>query len=146
MRQWMVPPQILCKKHLLGEHVEHHMFVGSINKGIGIKGYINNNLLEPKSLYYRHSLLVSEMIARGYNHKSRLPKVVMENVEPYEDHLINEQDAKEELLNRCPECKKRNDIYIKLKNQMNEYFTFEIKEDKIIIFDKLHKIIKEVNL
>jgi hypothetical protein len=30
MRMWMVPPKVMCRKHLLGEHVEIHMLAGSL--------------------------------------------------------------------------------------------------------------------
>ena len=36
MRMWMIDPKLLCRKHLLGEHLEIHMFVGTINKGINV--------------------------------------------------------------------------------------------------------------
>lgn len=36
MRMWMVPPELMCRQHLLGEHVELHMFVGAINKGTSV--------------------------------------------------------------------------------------------------------------
>jgi hypothetical protein len=29
---WMVDPRLVCSKHLLGEHVELHMFVGCLLK------------------------------------------------------------------------------------------------------------------
>ena len=32
MRQWMVDPRLLCRKHLLGEHVENHMFIGTLKR------------------------------------------------------------------------------------------------------------------
>ncbi len=32
MRTWMVPPQIMCRQHLLGEHNEIHKFVGAVTK------------------------------------------------------------------------------------------------------------------
>ena len=41
MRMWMVNPEILCRKHLLGEHVELHMLVGWIIKGKSIQGYLD---------------------------------------------------------------------------------------------------------
>jgi len=28
MRMWMLNPKALCRKHLMGEHVEIHMLVG----------------------------------------------------------------------------------------------------------------------
>ena len=33
MRMWMVDPQIMCRQHLLGEHTEMHMFVGTLKRG-----------------------------------------------------------------------------------------------------------------
>ena len=33
MRQWYVPAECMCRQHLLGEHCEHHMFVGTLKKG-----------------------------------------------------------------------------------------------------------------
>ncbi len=72
MRQWMCDPRIMCRQHLLGEHVEHHMFMGSIVKGLDMSGYLKLNLLEPASLFKRHDELVDEMGKRGYNHRSPL--------------------------------------------------------------------------
>ena len=46
MRMWMIDPKMLCKKHLLGEHVELHMFVGTINKNKKLDGYKKNGLVE----------------------------------------------------------------------------------------------------
>jgi hypothetical protein len=69
---WMVNPKIMCNQHLIGEHLELHMFIGSIKKNISMQGYLKNNLLEPNSLYARHNELVKEIIYRGMNHKSDL--------------------------------------------------------------------------
>ena len=33
MRMWLVNPALLCRQHLLGEHVEMHMFAGHILEG-----------------------------------------------------------------------------------------------------------------
>jgi hypothetical protein len=100
----MVDPKIMCRKHLLGEHVEHHMFVGTINKKISIVGYLRDNLLEPESLHDRHDALVTEMKARGYNHKSPLDTVVWWPRE-IPQVKIDKDSALKELLRRCPECR-----------------------------------------
>lgn len=110
MRMWMVDPQILCRKHLLGEHVECHMFVGTILRGKNLVGYVDNNLLELKSLRKRHKALRKEMLRRGYNHQSKL--------KPYEhllssypkkvrSSLVNVDSSLKDLLSRCPICRKR---------------------------------------
>lgn len=103
MRMWNVNPKCLCNQHLLGEHVETHMFVGTINKGISIKGYLKNGLLETHNLHKRHRQLVEEMKNRNMNHKSKLPKCKSNNIEGHID--INENLI--DLQNRCVECKKR---------------------------------------
>jgi hypothetical protein len=41
MRMWMVWPELMCRKHLLGEHVEIHMLLGALNKGHRVQGFIN---------------------------------------------------------------------------------------------------------
>ena len=112
MRQWMVDPAVMCRKHLLGEHVEHHMFYGSINKGIAIDGYLANNLLELPTLAQRHAALVAEMKRRGYNHRTPLlEEHVRELCEYYPEEqvavTINREAALNDLLSRCPECRAR---------------------------------------
>ncbi len=108
MRQWMVNPKILCTKHLMGEHVEHHMFVGTINKGIKVNGYIKNNLLEPLKLRQRHDELVEEIKDRGYNHKSSLPEIHLANLTSNQIvHIIDKESSLKDLISRCTECRER---------------------------------------
>lgn len=102
MRMWMVDPRIMCRQHLLGEHVEHHMFVGTIQRGIGLSGYLENNLLEMESLAARHDALVAEMAARWYRHRSPLPLV-----QPPYYGKIDREAALAELIRRCPMCAAR---------------------------------------
>lgn len=54
----------MCRQHLLGEHVEIHMFVGAISRRQSVKGYVQKDLLEVHSLYFRHRELVEEMKRR----------------------------------------------------------------------------------
>lgn len=104
MRQWKVDPRLLCRKHILGEHVECHMFVGTIlhNKPLSGTRYIRDGLVEVHSIKSRHEELVSEMVRRGYNHKSPLP----EFKSWHEGHVDSEANLIE-LARRCPECRKR---------------------------------------
>ena len=68
----MVSPRLMCRQHLLGEHLEIHMFIGSLKRGISMDGFAKNNMIEPESLWARHDELVNEMIKRGYKHDSPL--------------------------------------------------------------------------
>ena len=100
MRLWLLPCWIMCDKHLAGEHVECHMFVGVINKGIDLTGYFDNGLLEIHSLRQRHDELVEEMIRRGWNHKSPLPSF-QEEIRGHVDKVSNFL----ELASRCERCR-----------------------------------------
>ena len=110
MRMWMTDCEIMCRQHLLGEHVEIHMYVGTISKGISIKGYIDNNLLELQSIYARHEQIVKQMKHRQYNHFSPMVekhiKQIISNL-PYEYLIrtIDREGALETLLARCPTCR-----------------------------------------
>lgn len=108
MRQWHVDPEIMCTKHLLGEHVEHHMMVGTLNKKKNISGYIKKNLIEPESLRDRHNRIALEMSKRKFKHNSLLPQFDIDYL-PL-DQLIYKIDktlSLQELIHRCPECRKR---------------------------------------
>ena len=108
MRMWMVPVQYMCRKHLLGEHVEHHMLVGSINKGLSMQGFVDNNLLEPVSILTRHYEIAKEMERRGYNHKSPLLSVDLSGLTKQQALATVDVDASlADLIHRCPECKAR---------------------------------------
>lgn len=106
MRMWNVNPKLPCRKHLLGEHVEMHMFAGAINKGKNLDGYINDGLVEIHNISKRHEQLAQEMKARGYQHNSELSAQNWK--EP--DHEIGHVNVEAnliELASRCIECAER---------------------------------------
>lgn len=110
MRMWMVDPKIMCKKHLLGEHVETHMFMGCMAKGKKLQGYIDNNLFEVQSLFYRHLELSQEIEDRGYKHKSvmNLGNYLL-HYKKYTNVKIDREQSLSDLLDRCSECRKRKE-------------------------------------
>jgi len=106
---WMTDPKIMCRKHLLGEHVEIHMFIGTIKRNKRITGYIENNLIEMTSLLSRHKELADEMKRRGMNHKTdidekELKKFMKQYDETTVNYKIDRKRSKKELLKRCNEC------------------------------------------
>jgi len=75
MRIWDLPPNCLCRQHLLGEHRELHAIWAVLTQGR--KGYSRHPETlrwkgKLKALYKRHQVLVKEMSARGYSHHSDL--------------------------------------------------------------------------
>jgi len=111
MRMWMVAPDLLCRKHLCGEHVECHMFLGTIKKRKKVTGYLNNNLFEPELLKERHDELANEMVRRGYTHNTPIGihefKNSLNNLNKKERQVrVNVFKSYEELLSRCKSCEK----------------------------------------
>lgn len=106
-RMWMVDPARMCRKHLVAEHHECHVFAGRIRKGMALEGYVASNLLEPWCLRVRHDALVAEMLARGYNHGSPFPDLRLALLALPPGLLLATIDrtaAKAELVSRCPDC------------------------------------------
>lgn len=99
MRMWGIDPKLMCQKHLCGEHVEMHMLVGTIRKGISIRGYVDGGLVETQNIAHRHEQLSAEMLRRGYRHESPLPAFTTP-VAGAIDRLANLR----ELADRCPAC------------------------------------------
>lgn len=104
---WMVDPQTLCRRHLLGEHVELHMAAAHLRLGRRVDGWANSNCLEPRAIGVRHKALVAEMASRGYRHASPLtqPKITA-----YQrpEAVVDRDTALAELVRRCPDCRRRN--------------------------------------
>jgi Pyrimidine dimer DNA glycosylase len=105
MRMWMCDPRMMCRSHLLGEHVECHMFLSAINNRRKIDGYIRNNLLEPKSLSDRHLLIALEMIRRGYKHTSPFTDVDLTYLtQEQREYKIDTAISTITLIRRCWRC------------------------------------------
>lgn len=101
MRMWMVPPRIMCRKHLFGEHVEIHMLVGTFFKGVSVAGYASKGLIELAAAYSRHNRLAEEISRRGYRHSSGIfPLQELPSIGE-----VDREKSLQELLRRCPACK-----------------------------------------
>lgn len=99
----MVDVRRMCKKHLLGEHVECHMFVGSINKEKNLDGYLRKNLFDITKLRKRHDELAKEIVRRGFKHNSPLPEFKM--LDKYKGGKVIVKDNEIDLRKRCKNCK-----------------------------------------
>lgn len=109
MRMWMVNPRLMCDKHLLGEHVELHMLVGTLQRKRSVTGFAANNLIELTSLQGRHNALALEMLRRGMNHKSALPEVDINYLPDKVLYaLVDVEKSTKDLTSRCEECAKRH--------------------------------------
>jgi hypothetical protein len=110
MRMWNIDPRLMCRRHLLGEHVEMHMFASCIDMDKNLQGYMNNGLVDLEYIEQRHEDLAQEITTRGYNHYSPL---LMSDIYRYAKNLgitflgeIRVKDNMEILKGRCPECRR----------------------------------------
>jgi len=101
MRMWMVDPARMCDQHLLGEHVELHMLVGTLLRKRSITGFIEKRLVEVHSVRVRHQQLVREMVRRGMKHRSPLPAFRARRV-----GAVDRIENLRELARRCAKCRK----------------------------------------
>ncbi len=103
MRMWNVDPKLLCRQHLLGEHLEMHMFIGCIQNGKSINGYINNGLVEVDNIIKRHDKLANEIIRRRWNHKSPINGCLQQFL--WEEGNVNSIENLKILREKCDKCK-----------------------------------------
>lgn len=106
MRMWMLPPKGMCRKHLLGEHVELHMLLGSMRRGKNIEGFLSGGLVDPQLVFARHEELVIEMARRGFKHSSPIDGCECASLSAlYAGRAsINITANADELQRRCPDC------------------------------------------
>ncbi len=107
---WCIPPLLLCQKHLLGEHAETHMFLGSMEKGISLSGYVCGGLFDSRILQERHDELAVEIDARGGTHMS--PLVVPPAYASAWPGRVNETRSLVDLTKRCADCRSRIDAAV----------------------------------
>ncbi len=77
MRIWDIPPDVLCRQHILGEHRELHAIWSILTQNK--KGYRHHPEVirwegALLALYERHRMLVTEMDQRGFRHMSPLDR------------------------------------------------------------------------
>jgi len=109
MRMCMIDPKRLCNKHLVGEHGELHKFIPSFNKKYKIDKRISPVVqIELSSYQSRHEELAEEMLNRGMNHKSPLPKLPNFSYLPREqfEAKVDKNISKKDLHERCNDCRR----------------------------------------
>ena len=106
MRMWMVNPEIMCSKHLLGEHGEIHKHKHVFVKQHSIKGRITPEVqIEPELMKERHDQLAKEMLRRGYNHSSPYEQPDLSYLSPVMRYAnVDRRESLHILLSRCPKC------------------------------------------
>ena len=109
----MVSPDLLCNKHLMGEHGEIHKFLPSFRKGYSVDGRFDPIVqIQLNALEERHDELAKEINRRakkGGGHKSPLKDIPnLEEIYPQHYHkTVDTGVSLADLILRCPECKEK---------------------------------------
>lgn len=96
---WKINPKLLCRQHLLGEHLETHMFQEHVRHHKNLTGYINSGLVEVHNIRQRHDELTDELLRRGYKHNSPMYPAPF-----YTAGSVDIATSLKELNLRCTEC------------------------------------------
>jgi len=108
MRMWMVPPILLCRRHLTGEHGEIHKHRHNFEKGHSVTGRVRRNQIEPSAMRDRHDALAAEIERRGGRHRSPYEQPDISYLpESERNYMIDRRGALACLLMRCPACRAR---------------------------------------
>lgn len=109
---WMIVPNLLCRKHLLGEHNEIHKHNHNFEKHHSISGRIKPIvLIEPENMKKRHDELVEEMLRRGYNHQSPYEQPDLSYLPDEERYAkVDLEYNLLDLYSRCDECFSRSNV------------------------------------
>jgi hypothetical protein len=100
MRIWDIPPEKLCRYHLLGEHSEQHAIWSILTQNKKGFSYHPETIRwkgKLKALYDRHQKVVEEMLKRGMQHNSPLDKSNAIGVE-YQDVFVNTIEEQRNIL------------------------------------------------
>jgi hypothetical protein len=108
MRIWDVPPEKLCRNHLLGEHSELHGIWAILTQGK--EGYAHHPEVlrwrgKLKALYHKHEEIVDEMLARGYRHKSPLDPELATGAKQQDTYVDSPEEQVRILRDRGCDCR-----------------------------------------
>ncbi|HWI40646.1 MAG TPA: pyrimidine dimer DNA glycosylase/endonuclease V, partial [Verrucomicrobiae bacterium] len=103
MRVWDLPPHLLCRSHLLGEHREIHAVWSILTSGrSGYRKHPETRRWKGKlaALLKRHDAVAAEMQARGYRHLTPLDPQLAAGTAETQEEFVNTPEEQEEILRR----------------------------------------------
>lgn len=105
MRMWMLSPEMMCMKHIVGEHGEIHKHRHNFVKKHNISGRIKPVVqICPELMKQRHDELSTYL----KNHKSPYEQPDLSHLSYGERYaMVNIKFNIKDLSDRCPDCRKK---------------------------------------
>jgi pyrimidine dimer DNA glycosylase len=100
VRIWDLPPSLLCRQHLLGEHRELHALwriLTDERRGYALHPETRRWRGKQAALYQRHEALATEMARRGYRHASPLDPALATG-SPIQTEFVDPPARQREIL------------------------------------------------
>jgi hypothetical protein len=109
VRIWDIPPEKLCRNHLLGEHSELHGIWSILTQGRQ-GGYARHPEVmrwkgKLRALYLKHEEIVEEMQRRGYQHNSPLDPELATGAEQQHTYVDPYEEQARILRNKGCDCR-----------------------------------------
>jgi len=106
MRIWDIPPEKLCRHHLIGEHSEQHAIWSILTQNK--KGFSHHpETIRWKgklhALYLRQQGVVKEMLRRWMKHNSSMNKLLATGLD-YQDEYVDSINRKNILKKKSYKC------------------------------------------
>lgn len=108
LRVWDLPPHMLCRNHLLGEHREIHAIWSVLTRGRhGYSRHPETLRWRGKlaALYRRHESVRGEMEHRGFTHRSPLDHRLATGRTVQDDYVDSPVDQRKILQGKGCECR-----------------------------------------
>lgn len=105
MRMWMLNPEYMCVKHIVGEHGEIHKHRHNFAKKHNMGKRLSERQIFPAYMKARH-----DELAKYINHKSEYEQpdisYLGDDGEIYPDFIDYSRNMYD-LCDRCPDCRKK---------------------------------------
>lgn len=109
MRMWGLTPNLMCMRHIVGEHGEFHKHRHSFVKKHNLKGrFIPLVQIDPKNMKKRHD----ELSRYLKNHKSPYEMPDISHLSDFEGFKIDLSYNLLDLYMRCEKCRKKINKYV----------------------------------
>lgn len=107
-RQWLSDPRLMCKQHILGEHLEAHIFVSKMQKETSLKGFRKGSMFFGAEFVKSRHDKIAKLLKQPHKTPLFIGELEIKNYPYIAPTLYDLTKSMEDLLGRCEECKRKH--------------------------------------